>query len=383
VPGEYINVSKIATNTEIEVEMDLMIPLSRILLFRNLRWIADWMGSWELELFPTHQNILVAPVIPEAVFTLYPQIQTAIDAINNATPTTDTANQIIDLGFHHLNQSMRNRFTIETNGNITFHAAHKFTSERNQETRDPKLRLATFYLHEHVSKAIRDEYSKTPFLFPMQEVLWSDFTQYIHNNASFTPSAQHNFKCTDAAYILLKEDATISTQRFVNPCIRYQLNVGGAVFPRESYNTSYDHRNTNQILDTFNINNSLTSSISEDLRTSLQRYVKYTDYDATGKSMRKYHWTTGDQGRSFISIPFCDSGVFQGGLSIGDVTVTLEGSRMDSRFTPEKLAEIKYHNFVLVTTNDRIMIIRNHKPDGLKQVEVVTFSFDELMRANG
>jgi hypothetical protein len=29
------------------------------------------------------------------------------------------------------------------------------------------------------------------------------------------------------------------------------------------------------------------------------------------------------------------------------------------------------------------MIIRNHKPDGLKQVEVTTFSFDELMRANG
>jgi hypothetical protein len=217
----------------------------------------------------------------------------------------------------------------------------------------------------------------------MQEVRWSDFTQYIHNSGTFTPSAQHNFKCTDAAYILMKEDNAISNQRFVNPCIHYQLNIGGHPYPHEPYHTSYDHRHTNQIFDSFNINNSRVTSISEDLRTSLQPFTKYTDYSATGVATRKYHWSTGDRGRSFISIPFCDSNVFQGGLSVGDVTVTLDGRRMASDVVPQKLAAIKYHNFVLVTTNDRIMIIRNHKPDGLKQVEITTFSFDELMKAHG
>jgi hypothetical protein len=286
---------------------------------------------------------------------------------------------------------MRNKFKIDTaNGNVTFLAAHTFESERNQVTRDPTLRLASFYLHEHVARAIRDEYSNTPFLFPVQVVQWSDFTQYIHNNSSFTPSSQHSYKFVDTSYILFKENSVTSCQRFVNPCIRYQMNIGGQVYPREAYETSYDHRNHNQTLDAFNINNSRTVSISDDLRTSLQPYVKYTDFNSTEnndldtgaiRGTRKFHWTTGDRGRFFIAIPHCDSGIFQGGLNRGSVTVTMEGSRMDSRLCPPKIAKIKYENPVLVTTSDRIMIIRNHKPDGLKQVEITTFSFDELMSA--
>jgi hypothetical protein len=166
------------------------------------------------------------------------------------------------------------------------------------------------------------------------------------------------------------------------------MNIGGQPYPKESYETSYDHRNHNQTLDAFNINNSRTVSISDDLRTSLQPFVKYTNYDSadavdpvTGATVgsRGYHWTTGDRGRFFIAIPHCDSGIFQGGLTRGSVTVTMEGGRMDSTKCPPKLAKIKYENPVLVTTSDRIMIIRNRKPDGLKQVEITTASFDELM----
>jgi hypothetical protein len=305
-----------------------------------------------------------------------------MDVLNNAAAgLTDAENQLVDLGFYHLDQPMRNRFSIADNGAVTYKPAHTFISERNQVTRDPKLRLATFYLNEHVSRALRDDYNDTPFLFPVQTVHWSDFTQYLQNNSSFTPSSQHSFKCVDAAYILFKEDSVTSNQRFVNPFINYQLNIGGQVYPRESYSTSYDHRNHNQTLDTFNINNSRSVSISEDLRTSLQPFTKYTDYDANGVGTRKYHWTTGDRGRFFIATPFCDSGIFQGGLTRGSVTVTMEGSRMNTRYCPAKTEKIKYHNPVLVTTADRIMIIRNHKPDGIKQVEITTASFDELMSA--
>ena len=77
------------------------------------------MCTWTIEMWLSMKNIVVAPVIPEALFTKFPKIQEAMDTFNNADAgtTDDTENILVDFGFHHLNQNMRNRFSInETAG---------------------------------------------------------------------------------------------------------------------------------------------------------------------------------------------------------------------------------------------------------------------------
>jgi chitodextrinase len=389
VPGEYINISGITTAAKkITVKLDnLRVPLSRFLVLRNLKWIADWMGTITIEIEPSYENIVVAPVIPEATFIKYPKIQEEVDLHNNNPVGVGIDNILVDFGFHQLDQVIRARFRInEATGAVTFMTPTAFKSYRTQSVFNLRLDLATFYLRENIANEIAAQYASVPLFIPINVVHWRDFVQAIGTSDNFTPAASASFKSCDAAYIVFKEDNVTSTQRFTNPCIRYQFNINGP-YPDHPYETIYDAKHTNQTLDAFNINNSRAASISEDLRTSMQRFVKYTEYksadtaDSSGASRgtRNYHWSLGDQGRFFIGIPFCDSGIFQGGLNRGDTEVVLEGSRLASDKVPRKLAVQNYAQPVFITTSDRILLIRSTKPAEGKQWEVTTASFDELM----
>src|SRR5215469_12363860 len=70
VPGTYINIENLVKSGEgstlVEVTLSLKIPLKAFLLFTNLKWIPNWMGTLVLEIYPTFQNIVVAPVLEEA-----------------------------------------------------------------------------------------------------------------------------------------------------------------------------------------------------------------------------------------------------------------------------------------------------------------------------
>jgi hypothetical protein len=388
VPGTYISIKDITAETNVLVEFDLKIPLNRFLAFRNLNWIADWMGEFTLVLFPSFSNIVIAPVIPEETFIIYPQIQVKVDEINNAPAgTTDAENRLVDFGFYQLDQPMRNKFKIEENGTVTMYPEHTWKSHKQHKTVQPGLKLATFYLRENVANDLKNEYTNVPLLFPIQVVNRKIFTTQIGNEEDFTPSCSPNFKCSDAAYILFRENDATSTQRFVNPFINYQVRIGGRQYPSTPSKTTYDHNNTNQTLDAFNINNSRIFSVSEDVRTSMHPFTRYTNYVSGGATdssgyvvgTTSYHWSLGDRGRFFIGFPFCDSNIFQGGLTLGKDQIELKGRRMDN--CPPKLAKIKYQSPVIVITSDRIMKIRSEKPVGSPQVEIATATFDELMMA--
>jgi hypothetical protein len=345
------------------------------------------MGEFSIELSPSYKNIVIAPVIPESTFIQYPAIQAKMDELNNAAAGTDTANQLIDFGFYQLDQPMKNKFKLDTAGTTVtlLDQVHTWKSERNHETMKPSMELATFYLKEDVSNNLRNEYTNIPLLMPIQVVEWSNFTSTLGNESNASPSATPSFKSTDAAYILFRENDVTSTQRFINPGIEHQTRIGGRQYPTRPYKTLYDQRNTNLTLDAFNINNHRLVSVSEDIRTSMQPYTKYTAYASTGaagatveRGVEKYHWSTGDRGRFFIAFPFCDSNIFQGGLTLGKDVIEMKINRLRTE-CPPKLAAIKYQSPVIVTTSDRILKIRSFKPDGSPQAEITTATFDELM----
>ena len=58
------------------------------------------MGKFIIKITPSYRNIVIAPVIPEETFAIYPDIQDKMD-IENAK---SDENPIVDFGFYQLNQ---------------------------------------------------------------------------------------------------------------------------------------------------------------------------------------------------------------------------------------------------------------------------------------
>jgi len=87
VPGKYIKVDEIGPGgLTLDIVLQLKVPLTRFLLLNDLRWLADFMGTLSIEMWLSMRNIVIAPVIPEALFTRYPGIQEMVDETNNDDP---------------------------------------------------------------------------------------------------------------------------------------------------------------------------------------------------------------------------------------------------------------------------------------------------------
>jgi len=385
VPGIYIDLKDIpAAGITHEVILNLKVPVTKFLILNDLKWIADWMGTWTIEMWPSMKNIVVAPVIPEALFTKFPKIQEAMDEFNNADAgTTDTANILVDFGFHHLNQNMRNRFSINETagadyGKVTILAPEKWECD-NHETIIQGIHPHLFTLRSELANALREEYLRGPLLLPMRVVEYKNFTSQLVNNENPKPTVDLSLLHTKAAYIFFREDALVSTQRFVNPFARYQLNIGGGHYPPVAFSTVDDLRSVNQTLDAMDYNNSMLGSITDDLATSMQPYVKTTKYNTTKSEMEKtFRWSTGDRSCYTAGFTFSDSGIFQGGLSCKG-TAELNIERLKNPDVPAKCSKIKFVAPVIVTVQERILAVYAARPENSPQVQILNSRFDELV----
>lgn len=118
-------------------------------------------------------------------------------------------------------------------------------------------------------------------------------------------------KHCDAMFAVFR-DGEYARTCFENPFIEYQFNVDGKFYPREPCDTYNDPHGMNNTLDALNINNSLLTSISEGLRTSLQPFSIIQTSDDAGTLTKGRYWSLGDYSNFMIGIPFADSEDFMG-----------------------------------------------------------------------
>ena len=84
VPGTYITLKDIPSGGAIfNIVLNHKMALTKFLILNDLKWLADWMGTWTIRMWLSMKNIVVAPVIPEALFTKYPNIEVLMNTINN------------------------------------------------------------------------------------------------------------------------------------------------------------------------------------------------------------------------------------------------------------------------------------------------------------
>jgi hypothetical protein len=382
VPGVYIYVGNIAADTVCEVVIPLKIPLSHFTLFRNIKWLPKWMGRITLNVTPSYKNIIIAPVIPEEDFALYPSIQAKLNTENNK----DDNGIPVDFGFYQLNQKMNNRIlTANFTALVCDLAAEPQTWSCNyQETDNCKIRLASYQLKMDVYTALQYKFAEVPLLFPVQRFEHKNYTQPLGDSAQFNTAMTVCINNCDAKFTVFREYEVSSTQRFVNPGLtHYKFNIDGDFYPRESYDSIDDHRNQNMLLDALNTNNSSLTSMSKDMRTSLQPYIRQQVFaTGTGARTESLHFTTGSRSTYILGVPFCDSEVWMGGISTNNSTVQVElvANRKQGL---GRLSKFKFAQPVSIFCQDSILKIRSVRPPGKSLMELTYAKPEEILASGG
>jgi hypothetical protein len=362
----FIDVSGLAAATEIYVAIPVKIPLSQFIPFRNLRWIADWMGKLRLEIMPSYENIVVCPVIPESTLINYKDIQNKMNIANN----TMNNDLLVDFGFHQLNQKMRNRFAI-VDTTATILAPHTWVCN-TQTTSNSFIHLASYKLRDSVALELRDDFKNVPLLFPIQTVTSTQFAGQIGKKSVIDTTLTTKLTCVNNAYAFFLESNATSTQRFTNPMIDYHFLINGNLYPPHRYRTVDCSRHYHQTLDALNVNGSHSTSIPKDLRTSMQPYTRVANHLGVSSLV----WNTGTRSNFFIAIPFCETNMFQGGMSTGDTQVTLKANRL----TDTKMKNQNFDQAWLVVTSECYLKIRSEPPiEGGGQIEIIHATIDQLV----
>ena len=107
--------------------------------------------------------------------------------------------------------------------------------------------------------------------------------------------------------------------------------------------------------------------------------VCYQYANSTGTETKNYIWTTGNRSTFFIGNAYCDSEVFQGGLSTNNrhVQAQLLGNRIAS--APAKIRKKKYSQPVIIFVSDVLLEIYSHKPMGRPQWCITIASVEAIM----
>ena len=379
VPGVYVDLSKITAETEITVKIPLRIPIAFFLMLFNLRYYPNWAGKLSIEIFPTYQNLVVAPVVSHEAFVEHKE----------RIETTS-----YDLGFRNIGEYPSNNIkkTIEkvTTGDgadkkeeekVVYKAVTQQFVGMIQVTKDIKIKLAQYMLRMEVFNALSLKYLNVGMLFPIHQVQIRDFTQDLPLASKSDVPVRYNTAATiglthcDTMFIVFRQNQN-SRNCFINPQITYRVNIGGKFYPNETYQTFDDQRHVNLLLDSLNVNNSLLTSISKDILTSAQPFYHRIVYDAEGKGTDKKCWNGGDNSNFFIGIPFADSEDFMGGLSTtGTVQIELSGDRQ----VHTEAKSVKFIAPVGIYYEDVLLKIRSQKPMGRSQIEVTTASIEQIL----
>ena len=379
VPGVYVDLSKITAETEITVKIPLRIPIAFFLMLFNLRYYPNWAGKLSIEIFPTYQNLVVAPVVSHEAFVEHKE----------RIETTS-----YDLGFRNIGEYPSNNIKKTVEKITTGDGADKKEEEKVvykavtqqfvgmiQVTKDIKIKLAQYMLRMEVFNALSLKYLNVGMLFPIHQVQIRDFTQELPLASKSDVPVRYNTAATiglthcDTMFIVFRRSQHSRTC-FTNPQITYRVNIGGKFYPNETYKTFDDQRHVNLLLDSLNVNNSLLTSISKDILTSAQPFYHKLVYDNTGDGTDKKCWNGGDNSNFFIGIPFADSEDFMGGLSTtGTVQIELSGDRQ----VDTAIRGAKYIAPVGIYYEDVLLKIRSQKPMGRSQIEVTTASIEQIL----
>jgi hypothetical protein len=317
-------------------------------------------------------NLVYCPVVPISYTDPQGMLADCVSTANDANATMFATVGFCQFGIAYKNLVKHASSTATT---YTIHSTAWEATE--QTTKNINIRLASYMLKPAFASALAGKYKDVPLLFPYQRIRFRDLSQPIGNHTSNPEvdlSIDIDLKNVDTGYFVFKQHTTKSTTCWYNPGIEYDMLINGKQYPGEKYNTVYDVKNRNQLLDAMNVNGSHSRSIPRDMKTSLQPYVSVQKMDASGTV--EHRWTTGDMSSFMIAIPFADATAFQGGLTTGPTQLQFLAKRCPH--APGIYKKLTFAQPVFIYSCEDFLLIRSVKPEGQPQIVTTNARFEEL-----
>ena len=400
VPGVYIDVSKIAAGSshEINIPLNLRIPLNSFLMFANLKWFPSFFGKLTLEIYPSYRNLVVCPIISEHIISEHTVrkvgeaagVVEAKKTIKHSELESFVHNQQLTLanstrgsnlfGFKQINTPVLCGFEDKTaDGTKTNPALFAFTCSTST-TKKCHIMLAETVVRMDVYNQVLSRFINQPMLFPIQTIVSMDFTgKLLTGKSSVTLAMTNALNHCNSMFIVFRP-SNLTRTCFENPMLEHwQVNIDGKFFPRESYQSYNDRRNMNMFLDATNFNGNGLFSVPNDIYHSLQPYLSELQYNTGGQNADQpteiKRFTVKDRSNFALAVPFCEDDTFQAGMhSGGSVQVELRGQRSDMFQNMYATASP-----TAIYVEDCILKLRAVKPSGEAQIAYTHATPEQLL----
>lgn len=382
VPGVYVDLSEfpVGTETTINVNFDLRIPINQFLMLGNLKWFPSFFGKLTLEIYPSYRNLVVCPIISEHM--VNENTALAVKTMHaSKLANLITANGILGsniFGFGQINTTVLAGFSDLTQDHSKSGVYKRFVCNTST-TSKCHIRLAETVVRMDVYNTVLQRFINQPMLFPIQTIISKDFSGAMPNavGGAITMAQTSALNHCNSMFVVFKKSNDDRTC-FENPMIHWQVNVDGKFFPREEYQTFDDPRNMNLFLDATNFNGNGLFSAPNDIYHSLQPFLKTQKYTGAGgdeNGTLKRIFMPKDRSNFAIGIPFCEDDTFQAGMHTGGtVQVELRGKRSDI-FAGMYAST----NPTALYVEDCILKLRSVKPSGEAQIAYTHATPEQLL----
>jgi hypothetical protein len=324
VCGVYIHLDNplpIAAGTTFDIEIPVKINLHQILLLASVRYLPSFCGRWEIELYPSWKNLVIATVPPKTVVkrnyvrNVDGPITMSITAMPEVSQITAGFTQIGKpfTTISHLRTKKKIPIPAEEDADVDlpipicadFEAMEQIISGVDGKCVECLCSVTTFHLRYEVYEQLRQMYTQNMLIIPSNILQYARFSGQpgnVDDGAPFHASLSQSLENCDSIFILVPFEHGQHTC-FYQPYLRQvRMSLGEfGIHPNQSVRTWDDNRFYGMLIDALNLEASEITGMNDDvLRTFIDRRQCFrvtSGKDSTGATVN--YWQAVEQGEEY------------------------------------------------------------------------------------
>jgi hypothetical protein len=317
VCGVYLTIDNTANDIpaggEIEIDIPVKINLHQILMLASIQYLPSFCGRWEIELYPSWDNLVILPIPLEAIAFQQPDYHMFVDLAALATGWRGISDSFTQIGksFQYVEHITLNagRISAVTVAAQTISGVDGMVDECVMST-------TTFQLRYEVYEGLRQMYVENMLVIPTNILQYGRFSGTPTRNEDgelFHATLSQNLENCDSLFVLLPFEHGQRTC-FYQPYLKnVRLSMGEfGIHPQQPVNTWSDMRFMAMALDSLNLEASEISGMNNDVLRSFMYEHPRLAVTAAGKAGQSHFRDRGDKSNFFIGFSLSQVG-FQSG----------------------------------------------------------------------
>ena len=351
VCGTYVVMdftTKMEPGTVVEAQIPIKIPITNIMILKNLKYLLSWMGKWELRVYFNYSNMVILPITSEV--------------LGASLLGSDVYSGMLykHMGDYQQFTQIGQTFFFPNGDEKDKATKNQTISVVEMAFNDVEMVSAQFQLRMDICEMLKQKYlGGKPLTFPVSTFQIARFTAPVGAGSTIDPNEEGSLNCVlcqainncDTLFILPFTTPYEKTICY-NPHVRnFQLHAGEyGTYPTQPFDTwqagtkqeTRHIRYLNLIADSLNVNSSNLTSFNNSvlgahyyqLPVSGNSFNEQKDVDISYKGPNGENF---DKSNFFFAIPFSTDDDFQGGLSSPASNINFKVTGQIKNLTDAKL----------------------------------------------